>query len=79
MMRIMRFDKQKLAALAALPDAELWAQIVQLGKEHGISIPPTPPPHAELERLRGVIGDPDKMRMSDAIRVVNDYKKKYMK
>ena len=50
-----------------------------MGKEHGINIPKTPPTHEELERLRGVIGDPDRMRMSDAIRVVNDYKKKYMK
>lgn len=75
----MKFDKQKLAALSALPDAALWEEIVKMGKEHGISIPKTPPTHEELERLRGVIGDPDRMRMSDAIRVVNDYKKKYMK
>lgn len=75
----MRFDKQKLAALAALPDDKLWEEVVRMGKEHGITIPQTPPTHEELERLRGVIGDPDKIRMSDAIRVVNDYKKKYMK
>lgn len=75
----MKINKQQLAALAALPDEALWQEIVTMGAKHGIKIPTEPPSHEELLRLRGIISDPDKLRMSDAIRAVNDYKKKYMK
>lgn len=75
----MKINKQQLSALSALPDEALWREIVRMGAEHGIKIPADPPSHEELMRLRGIIADPDKLRMSDAIRAVNDYKKKYMK
>ena len=51
----MKFDANALAALAALDDAALWAQIRKIAGAAGLSLSETVPPHAELERLRGMM------------------------
>ena len=69
----MKIDREKIAALAALPDDELWHEIVTIGAKHGFNMPKKTPPHSELEKLRNTVGG-DKLKLGDALRILNSFK-----
>ncbi len=69
----MRFDKEKLEALAALPDDRLWAEVVRIAESFGYALPKNTPPHGELEKMRDAVRS-DKLNVTDAMRLVNKYK-----
>lgn len=71
----MRFDREKLEALAALPDEKLWAEIVRIADMYGYSLPKETPSHTDLEKMRGAVRS-DKINVSEALKLVNQYKKK---
>lgn len=71
----MRFDREKLEALAALPDDKLWAEVVRIAGSFGYSLPRETPPHAELEKMRNAARS-EKINVSEAMRLVNQYKRK---
>ena len=70
----MRLDRDKLLDMVALPDAELWKTIVDIGRGHGFTLPEKAPPHEELEKLRGIVKDGSKMNVASALRLLNKYK-----
>ena len=70
----MRFDKTKIDALAALPDDMLWAEIVKIANGFGYALPKQTPPHDELEKIRDAAKS-QKINVSEALRIVNQYKK----
>ena len=71
----MKIDREKLDALATLPDEKLWAEVVKIAAMYGYSLPKETPSHADLEKMRGAVRS-DKINMSEALRLVNQYKKK---
>lgn len=71
----MKINKEKLEALAALPDDELWGEVKKMAKGYGINLPSETPSHAELENLREVARG-DKINIGEAMRLVNDYRRK---
>lgn len=70
----MRVNKEKLEKLAALPDNELWAEIVKVGEAHGFKLPKNAPPHAELQRLRETVTG-SRLELGEAMRILNGYKR----
>ena len=72
----MKIDKEKLAALAALPDDKLWGEVVRVAATHGIKLSATPPSAEEMERLRGAIRGGARLNLTEAVRIVNDYNKR---
>ena len=70
----MKLNKEQLAALLALPDDKLWAEIVRLGGAYGMRVPSTPPPADQMARLRSAV-NADKLKMSDALRLMNEIKR----
>ena len=70
----MKIDKEKLDKLLSLPDDKLWAEIVRLGGAYGMKIPTAPPPADQMARLRSAVNT-DKLRMSDAIKLMNEIKR----
>lgn len=70
----MRLDRDKLNELVSLPDEELWKRIVEIAKEYGFTLPTKTPEHAELEKLRSIAGDGNKMNVSGALRILSKYK-----
>lgn len=70
----MRFDKAKLDALAALPDDQLWAEIVKIADGFGYALPKQTPPHADLEKMREAVKT-ERINVSEALRIVSKYKK----
>lgn len=71
----MRFNKEQLDALVALPDDALWAQIVSMAKGYGFNLPTETPPHADLEKLRGAVNG-SKINVTDAIKILKNYQGK---
>lgn len=71
----MRFDRARLEALAALPDDKLWSEVLKIADSFGYSLPRQTPPHSELEKMRDAVKS-DRINVSEALRVVNQYKNK---
>lgn len=71
----MRFDKEKLEAMLALPDEELWKTVVAIGKAHGFTLPEKSPPHDELDKLRKIAKDGSKMNVGAAMKILSRYVK----
>lgn len=72
----MNFDKEKLEALVMLPDAELWGEIRKIAGIHGFRLPEGMPPHEEIEKLRAICRDSGKISMLQAMRIVNNIKRR---
>lgn len=70
----MRFDREKLEALAAMPDDKLWEEVVRMASSFGYSLPRDTPPHSELEKMRGLVKS-EKINVTEALKLVNKYKK----
>lgn len=70
----MKLDRDKLNAMVALPDDELWKSIVEIGKSHGFTLPNKTPPHDEMEKLRDLARDGARLNLANAIKILNKYK-----
>ena len=66
----MRFDKEKLEALAAMPDDKLWREVLRIASGFGYTLPEKTPPHEELEKMREAVRG-DKINVTEALRMVN--------
>lgn len=70
----MKFNKEQLDALIALPDDALWAEIVRMARGYGFKLPEKTPEHSELEKLRDTARGA-KVNVSDALKLLNNYRK----
>lgn len=70
----MRFNSERLAQLAAMPDEKLWAEIVKMGGSLGYSVPTATPSHADMERIRGAMTG-GKINMVEAMQLLRSYGK----
>ncbi|MBR2343233.1 MAG: hypothetical protein IKA64_03170 [Clostridia bacterium] len=71
----MRINTEKLAALTALPDEKMWAQIREIASGHGISLPEKCPDSKTMSDIRSAASGGAKINLAEAIRVINRYKK----
>lgn len=65
----MKIDKEKLNKLLALPDEQLWAEIVRVGAGYGFTLPKNAPPKEQIDRLRSTVKG-DRVNAADAIRIL---------
>ena len=72
---IMRIDKEKIKSMCALPDDELWAQIVQVGRDHGFTLPSAVPSHSDMERLRDAVNGGSRVNLGAALKIIDSYRK----
>lgn len=70
----MRFNKDQLDRLISLPDAELWNEVRRLASGYGLNLPSDTPRHEEIEKLRSAVRG-NKVKLSDAMRILNTYRK----
>lgn len=70
----MKIDKEKIEALAALPDDALWREAVRMAATYGFNLPEKTPPKETLDKLRSaVLGG--KINVMDAARIMKEYRK----
>lgn len=70
----MKINKEKLEALAALPDDALWSEIVKMAAAYGFAMPRETPPHEKLEQLRDAVRG-QRVNTAEALRILNSYRK----
>ena len=66
----MKFDAAAMDALLSLDDASLWRQIRTVAGSAGLVLSETPPPHEELERLRGMMRGAGQADLAEAMRTI---------
>lgn len=66
---------ERLRALCALGDDELWREIRKIAGTHGLNLPEATPQHAEMERLRAAVSGGGGLNLASAMRIVNEYKR----
>ena len=71
----MRLNPEKIKALCALPDAEMWASIRSVAGTHGITLPEKCPDGKTMSEIRGAVNGGVRINVSEAIKVINSYKK----
>lgn len=71
----MRFDKEKLEALAALPDDKLWEEVVRIADSFGYTLPKETPPHGDLQKMRDAVRA-DRINPVEAMRLVNRFRQR---
>ena len=72
----MKIDKEKLAELSEKSDFELWNTITSIAKSHGFNLQSTTPSKAEMDKIRALMTSADKINMRDAIRLMQEYKRR---
>ena len=75
----MRIDKEKLEKLSALPDNELWCELRRIAGSYGFKLPEATPSGADMQKLRSVACDTSKINIGDAMKILNDMKKRQSK
>ncbi|MBQ7363471.1 MAG: hypothetical protein IJW48_03355 [Clostridia bacterium] len=72
----MKIDKDKLDALVAMSDGELWGEIRKIASAHGFTLPDRTPEHSEMEKIRGAVSGGARINLGEAVRILNDYKRR---
>ena len=72
----MKLNREMLKQYAMLGDAELWREICAMGSKYGYKLPPNVPSHAEMEKIRTLMRGDEKIGLSEAMKLLNEYKSK---
>ena len=72
----MKIDKEKLRELNEKNDSELWSIINGIAAKHGYDLPKSTPSKVEMDKIRSILGGADKINMREAMRLMNEYKKR---
>lgn len=71
----MAFDPRMLQMLLAQPDDKLWATVRQIAKKNGITLKETTPPPAEMQKIRALLQNADKMSSIEAKAIIDSLKR----
>jgi hypothetical protein len=72
----MQINREMLAKMAVMSDAELWDKIRAVGESYGYSLAKKQPTHTELEKIRALLRGDVEISPMDAMRLLNQYKDK---
>ncbi len=72
----MKVDPELVKVVANLPDAELWITIRSLAKMKRITLSEKTPPHETLELIRRALSDADKVDLTGALKIIQNYKER---
>ena len=70
----MKFDKERLQALLALPDEELWREVKEIGRKFGVKLPDEAPSPDDMAKIRGIVSDNGKINIQQAISIMKKLK-----
>ena len=72
----MKVNKEQMKRLAEKSDKELWEEIIAIAKRHGYTLSEKPPSHEDIERIRRALLGAEKISLSEATKIMNNYKKR---
>lgn len=71
----MMVDKEKLNALLAMSDGDLWREVRKIADSHGFTLPESAPPPSEMQKLRGAVSGSSSLNLGKAVKIINDYRR----
>ena len=71
----MEFDPRILQVLLAQPDDKLWATVRQIAKRNGITLKEATPSPAEMQKIRSLLQNADKMSSAEAKAIIENLKR----
>ena len=75
----MKLNKEKIRALAALDDAQLWKEIRSAAQRFGYTLPENAPNPSDMAKIRTVMSEADKISAMDMARLLSSFKEKRKK
>jgi hypothetical protein len=69
----MKLDRAKLETMCALPDDQLWSEVVKMAAGYGFTLPSETPSKENMQKLRQAATAP-RINISDAVKLLNQYK-----
>ena len=72
----MKFDPAAMQALLQLDDAALWQKIRAIAAQANISLSATPPPPAEMAKLRALMQGSGQADVASAMQTLSRYRRK---
>ena len=78
-MVLMKVNREQLEAYAALGDEALWSEIRKIAGSKGFNLPEATPSHEQMMKIRSAMLSVEKLSLSDALRMVNEYKRSRQK
>lgn len=70
----MKFDPKAMQALLSLDDAALWEKIRAIAASGGVSLSATPPPPAEMQKLRALMSGAGQADVAAAMGTIARYR-----
>ena len=70
----MKFDPNAMTALLSLDDAALWQKIRGIAAAGGVSLSEAPPPAAEMQKLRALMGGAGQADVANAMQTLARYR-----
>lgn len=74
--KFLKINKEMLSELSSMPDDALWQKIREIASSYGIALGEVAPSHSELEQVRSMCRGDAKLNMSQAVKLLNDYKRR---
>lgn len=71
----LKIDIERLRALCALGDDELWREVRGIAASYGLNLPERTPPHSEMDKMREAVSGGGGMSLRDAMRLINEYRR----
>ena len=71
----MKLNQDMVKRLCGLDDGALWAEIRKIAGGYGLKLPDKTPTKAELRKVREAL-NLGEIRTADAMRLVNEYKRR---
>ena len=71
----MKVNREQLEAYAAMNDEALWKEIRKVAGSKGFSLPEATPQHEQMEKIRSAMLGVEKLTLTDALRILNEFKR----
>ena len=69
----MKINKEKIEALCAMPDEELWREVQKIARGYGFKLPDRVPSKEDMQKMRNAVSG-TKINLGDALKIINSYK-----
>ena len=72
----MKPDREKMRMLSELDDRTLWLTLCALAKEKGYDLNVSMPNEEDMAKIKRMLRGEERVGMSEAMRLINNFKKK---
>lgn len=69
----MKINREKIEALCAMPDDELWREVQKIASGYGFKLPDKVPSKEDMQKMRNAVCG-TKINLTEALKIINNYR-----